>query len=30
MPGTFLSLIGVVILALGLMMYGKAFYRMLN
>jgi len=30
MPGTFLSLIGVVILIFGLLMYGKAFYRMLS
>ncbi len=30
MPGTFLSLIGVVILVLGVLMYGKAFYRMLS
>jgi len=30
MPGTFLSIIGVVLLVLGLFVYGKAFYRMLN
>lgn len=30
MPGTFLSLIGVAILVVGLIMYGKAFYRMLS
>jgi len=30
MPGTFLSFIGVVILVVGLFMYGKAFYRMLS
>ncbi len=30
MPGTFLSMIGVVIMLLGLFMYGKAFYRMLS
>ena len=30
MSGTFLSLIGVAIMALGMFIYGKAFYRMLN
>lgn len=30
MPGTFLSLIGVAILVVGVIMYGKAFYRMLS
>ena len=30
MSGTFLSLIGIAIMSLGIFIYGKAFYRMLN
>jgi len=30
MPGTFLSLIGIVVMVLGLFIYGKAFYRMMS
>ncbi len=29
-PGTFLSIIGIVFLVIGLFVYGRAFYRMLN
>lgn len=30
MPGTFLSLIGVILLVLGALVYGRAFFRVLK
>lgn len=30
MPGTFLSLIGVILLVLGALVYGRAFYRVMK